>query len=72
MKTDELPEILTTEEVCAYLRISEKVLRRLRKQGRIALYEANPLMMREWRNRYARKDVMRLKSEAEAQQQRAS
>lgn len=73
---DDLPAIMSTEQVLAFLGIHEKVLRRLRREGRISLYESNPLKMREWRNRYAREDVLRLKEDAERQarqqQQRAS
>ena len=67
-----LPEIMTTEDVLGYLDIHEKVLRRLRKEGRIKLYKSNGLKKREWRNLYAREDVLRLAREAEAMQQRAS
>lgn len=69
---DELPELMTTDDVLGVLDIHEKVLRRLRKEGRIKLAKSNGLKKREWRNLYAREDVLRLAREAEATQQRAS
>ena len=68
----ELPELMTTDDVLGLLDIHEKVLRRLRREGRIKLAKSNALKKREWRNLYAREDVLRLMREAEATQQRAS
>lgn len=57
---DQLPEEPTTGQVLAYLRISEKALRNLRRDGFIEPLR-NPVLTRNRVNRYRREDVERLK-----------
>lgn len=57
----ELPEEMTTRQVLAYLGITEKVLRTLRRDGYIEPLPGNPLFAKEWVRFYRREDVERLK-----------
>lgn len=57
---DQLPEEPTTEQVLAYLHISEKALRNLRRDGYIEPIR-NMALTRNRINTYKRDDVERLK-----------
>lgn len=57
---DQLPEEPTTEQVLAYLGISEKALRNLRRDGYIEP-RRNVVLRRNRVNHYKREDVERLK-----------